>query len=159
MTSDKRLQLQNWISDGETEAMAWSLADTKRVTNQLEREIYSITLNTQTRLKKKFSVHSIKCEDWWETISNQVLRTTIDQRIIHFEYPKMQLVSHLWLSIRPMGSSVKFTTDISGRLHISDVKEAYRCSNHVNYIWQMFKHNDQCTGVNYMAETMSYLVL
>jgi len=35
----------------------------------------------------------------------------------------------------------------------------YRSSNKVNYIRQMLKHNDYCTGLDSMEETMSYLAL
>jgi len=58
-----------------------------------------------------------------------------------------------------MGSGENFTNDMSERRHISIVKEAYRSSNKVNYIWQMLKHNDQCTSLDYMEETLSYLAL
>ena len=43
MTTEKRLQFQIRLSDAETEATTWSLADIQRVTNQLERVIYGIT--------------------------------------------------------------------------------------------------------------------
>jgi len=58
-----------------------------------------------------------------------------------------------------MGSGDNFTTDISARLHIANVKEAYHYSNKVNYIRQMLKNNDWCTGPDYMEETLSHLVL
>jgi len=45
MTADKRLPFHDCLSDAETEVTTWSLADTERVTNQLEREIYGITSN------------------------------------------------------------------------------------------------------------------
>jgi hypothetical protein len=79
--------------------------------------------------------------------------------VIHFKYPKMQFVSHISESIRRMGSGDNFTTDISERLRITNVKEAYRSSNKVNYIRQMLMHNDQCTSLDYMEETLSYLAL
>jgi len=56
-----------------------------------------------------------------------------------------------------MGSGDNFTTDIAERLHIAKVKEAYRSSNKVNYIGQMLKHNDRCTSLDYMEETLSYV--
>ena len=71
----------------------------------------------------------------------------------------MHLVSHISESIRRMGSGDNFTTDISERLHIANVKEAYRSSNKVNYIRQMLNHNDQCTSFAYMEETLSYPAL
>jgi hypothetical protein len=39
------------------------------------------------------------------------------------------------------------------------VKEAYQSSNNVNYIRQMLKQNDWCTGLDNMEETLSYLAL
>jgi len=71
----------------------------------------------------------------------------------------MHLVSHISGSIRRMGSGDNFTTDISERLHIANVKEAYRSTFKVNYIRQMLKHNDRCTSLDYMEETLSYLAL
>jgi len=124
MTADMRLQFQNRLSDAEAEATTWSLADSERVTNQLEREIYGITSNEQMRFKKEFSLHFIEFEAWWETIGIQVLRKTIEQCVIHFGYPKMHLVSHISESIRRMGSGDNFTTDISERLHMANMKQA-----------------------------------
>jgi len=71
----------------------------------------------------------------------------------------MHLVSNISESIRQMGYGNNFTTDISERLHIGNVKEAYRSTNKVNYIQQMLKHNDRCTSLDYMEETLSYLAL
>ena len=71
----------------------------------------------------------------------------------------MDLVSHISESIRRMGAGDNFTTDISERLHIANMTEAYRSSNKVNYIRQMLKHNDQCSGLDYMEVTLSYLAL
>ena len=68
-------------------------------------------------------------------------------------------MSHISLSIWRMGSGDNFTTDISEQLHIANVKEAYRSTNEVNYIRQMLKHNDQCTSLDYMEETLSHLAL
>jgi len=56
-----------------------------------------------------------------------------------------------------MGSGDNFTTDISERLHVAILTVAYWSTNKVNYIRQMFKHNDQSTCVDYMEETLSYL--
>jgi len=58
-----------------------------------------------------------------------------------------------------MGSGDHITTDISERLHFANMKEAYRSSNKVNCIRQMLKHNDRCTSLDYMEETLSYLTL
>jgi hypothetical protein len=124
MTAAKRLGFRLGLSDAETEATTWSLADMEPVTIHLEREIYGITSNEQKRFKKEFSICLIEFEAWLETIGIQALRKTIEQRIIHCGYPKMLLVSHSSKSIRRMGSGDNFTTDISERLHIVTMKEA-----------------------------------
>jgi len=71
----------------------------------------------------------------------------------------MHLVSQISESIRRVGSGNNSTTDISEHLHIGNVKEAFRSTNRVNYIQQMLKDNDRCTGLDYMEETLSYLAL
>jgi hypothetical protein len=53
-----------------------------------------------------------------------------------------------------MGSGDNFTTDISEWLHIIMETKAYRSNNKVNFIRQMLKHNDWCTGFDYMEETL-----
>jgi len=78
MTADKWQWFTIRLSDGEKEATSWSLTDTERVTNQLEREIYCTTLNEQKRFKKNFSIHLIEFEALWETIGIQPLRKTIE---------------------------------------------------------------------------------
>ena len=71
----------------------------------------------------------------------------------------MHSVSHISWSIWRLASGDNFTTTISERLHIGNVKDVYRCTHNVNYIQQMFKHNDRCTGLDYMEVTLSYLAL
>jgi len=159
MTADMQLQFQNCLSNADTEATTWSLADTAHVTNQLEREIYGITLNEQKWLEKEFSIRLLEFEAWSETIGIQVLRNTIEPHIIQFGYPNMHLVSHISESIRRMDSGDNSTSDNSEWLPISNMKGAYRSSNKVKYIQQMLMHNDQCTGLHYMGETLSYLAL
>jgi len=159
MTADKRLPFQVRLSDAESEATTWSLADPERVTNQLEREIYGITSNEQKRFKTEISICLIEFEAWWETIRIQALRRTTEQHVIHFGYPKMHLGSHISDSIRQMHAGDNFTTDISKRLRIANMKETYRTNNKVNYIRQMLKHNDRCTSLDYMEETLSHLAL
>jgi len=159
MTADKRLHFQNRLSDPETEATTCSLADTEHVTILLEREIYGITSNEQNHFRKEFSIHMIEFETWWETIGIQALQKTLEQRVIHSGYPNMHLVSHVSESICRTRSGDDFTTDISERPHFANVKEASQSSNKVNYIRQMLKHNDPCTGFDYMEETLSYHAL
>jgi hypothetical protein len=159
MTADKHVQFQVCLSNAEIEATTWSTTDTDRVVNQLEREISSNSLNDQMWFGKDFSIRLVEFEALWQAIGVQELRKTIEQRVIHFGYPQMHLVSHVSESIRRMGSSDNFTTDISERLHIGNMKEVYRSTNKVNYIQQMLKHNDCCTGLDNTEETLSYLAL
>ena len=100
MTADKRLQFLIRLSDAETESTTWSLAETERVTNQLEREIYGITSNEQEQFRTEYSIRLIEFKAWWETIGIQVLRKSIEQLVIHFGYPKMHLMSYISESIR-----------------------------------------------------------
>jgi len=159
MTADNWVQFENHQSNAETEATTWSLADTERVSIQLERELYNITSNEQKQFIKAFSIQLIEFEAWWETNGIQTLGKTFDQRVIDFGYPKMHLVSDISEWIHRTGSGDNFTPDISERLHIAKVREAYRSSNKVNYIWQMLKHNDWFTGPDYMEEILSSLPL
>jgi len=159
MTAGKRVKFLVCLSDAEIEATTRSIADADRVVDQLEREIHGITSNDQMRFTKVLSIRLFEFDAWRQAIGVQELQKTIEQRVIHFGYQKMHLLSYISESIRRMGSGNNFTTDISEWLHISNVKEAYRSTNKVNYIQQMLKHNDRCTGLNYMEETLSYLAL
>jgi len=49
MTTDQRVQFQVRLSDAETEATTWGIADTDHIVSPLEREIYGITSNEQMR--------------------------------------------------------------------------------------------------------------
>jgi hypothetical protein len=118
------------------------LADTECVTSQLVRAIYGITSNEQKPCMTKFSICLIEFEASWKTIGIHALLKTIEQHVIHFGYLKMDLVRHIAESIRQMGSGDNYTTDISERQHLANVKEAYQSSNNVNYIRQMLKQND-----------------
>jgi len=95
MTADKWLRLQICLADAETEVTTWSLADTERVTNQLERQIYGITSNEEKQFKKEFSIRLMELEAWWETFRIQALWNTIEQRVIQLRYPMMHRVSHI----------------------------------------------------------------
>jgi hypothetical protein len=125
LTADKRLPFRIRLSDAETEATTWSLADKEHASLQREREIYGITWNEQKWLMMEFSIRLIKFQAWCGTIGIQALRKTIEQHVIPFSNPKMHLVSHIFNSIRQMGSGDRFSTDISERLHIANVKDAY----------------------------------
>jgi len=157
MTADKRVQFQVCLSNAEIEATTWCIADMDRVVNQLVREIYGITSKHHMQSTMGFSICLVEFEAWWQAIDVQELRKTIEQRVFHFAYPGMHHVHHISGSIRQMGSVDNFTTDISEWLHIGNVKEAYQSTNKVNYIQQILKHNDRCTGLDYMEETLSDL--
>jgi len=113
----------------------------------------------QVWFMKKFSVQLVEYDAACHWSGVQELWKTIKQRVIHFGYPKMHHVNHISESIRWMGSGYHITTYISERLHIDNVKEVYWSTNNVNYIQMMLKHNDWCTGLDYMEETVSYIAL
>jgi len=127
--------------------------------NQLEREIYGITSKEQMWFTKKFSLRLVEFDAWWQSISIQELWETIEQCVTYFGYHKIHLASHISESIWRIGFCDNFTTNISERLLISNVNEVYRSTNKVNYIQQMLKHNDRCTGLDNMDETLSYVAL
>jgi hypothetical protein len=77
MSANKREVFQVHLSDAETEAPTWSIADTDRIVSQLEREIYGVTSNEQMRFKKEFPIRLIEFEDWWQAIGIPELRKTI----------------------------------------------------------------------------------
>jgi hypothetical protein len=106
----------------------------EHVTIQREREFYGITSNEQKQFKMELSLPLIEFNAWGETIGIQALGNSIEQHIIHFRYRKMHLVSHKSESIGRMDSHENSTTDISERLHITNVRKAYRASNKVHHI-------------------------
>ena len=95
ITADKHVQFQVCLSDAEIEATTCSIADTDRIVNPLEREIHGSASNDQMWFTKKFSVHLVEFEAWWQALSVLKLRKPIEQRVINFGYPKMHLVSHI----------------------------------------------------------------
>jgi hypothetical protein len=58
-----------------------------------------------------------------------------------------------------MGSGDNYTTDNSQCINGANVEAAYRSSNNVNYIRQMFKHYDGCTSLDYVEKKLPYLAL
>jgi len=142
MTTIKRGEFHVRLSDDETEASTWSIADKDSIANPLEREIYGITSKEQIRCKKELSISLDEFVAWWKAIGVHELRQTIEQHVIHFGYLKMHLVSHILKTIWRMGFRDNFTTDISEAVRIGDMKEAYQWTNIVNYIRHMLKYND-----------------
>jgi len=159
MTANKCVEFQDCLFDAETQATTWSLPDIDRIVIHLLREIYGITLNEQMRFKQLLSISLSEFEVCWQAIGGEELWKTIEQHVFHFGYPKMHQVSHISETIQRKGSGDNFTNNISERLHISNVKEAYRSTIIVNYISQMLKHQDRSTALDYMEETLSYLAM
>jgi len=159
ISANRGEKFQVCLSDAETEATTSSMADIDHIVTHLEREMYCMILNEHMRIEREFSIGLIEFEAWWQETGVQEFRKPIEQHIMHFGYPKMQLVSIISESMRGIGSGDIFSTDISDRLHIGNVKEAYRSTNKVNYIQQLLKHNDRSTGLEYMEKSPSYLAL
>jgi hypothetical protein len=95
MTAVKHVDFQVRLSDAESGATTCNIADTDHIVSYLEREIYGITSNEENRFKKEFFIRLMEFEAWWQSISIQELQQPIKQRVIHFRYPKMHLVSHI----------------------------------------------------------------
>jgi hypothetical protein len=68
-------------------------------------------------------------------------------------------VTQISETIHGMFSGDNFTTDISETLPLTNVNEADRSSNTVNYNRQTMMNNDQCSGLEYREGTLSYLAL
>jgi hypothetical protein len=58
-----------------------------------------------------------------------------------------------------LGSSDNFTTYISERLYITNLKEVSWSSNKVKYTRELLKYNDWCPSFDYMEQRLSSLVL
>jgi hypothetical protein len=71
----------------------------------------------------------------------------------------MHLLGLISQAIGQMGSVDNCTIDISTRLCIPNVNELYQSHNKVNSIRQLLNHNDRFTVLDYMEETLQYLVL
>jgi len=159
MTTEKRVQFLDCLSDSDPEAATWSITDKDRLVNQLERELDGMTLKDQMRFMKESSIRLVEFGAWWHAIGVQEPWQTIKQQWTYFAYPMMHLVSWRSESIRLMGSGDNLITDISDWLHTGNLKQTYRSTNTLNYIEQMLKHNHWCTSLDYMEETLSYLTL
>jgi hypothetical protein len=77
ITADKRVQFQDCLSNAEIESTIRRIADTDRVVNLLQREVYCITPNDQMQFTKEFSICFAECEAWWPAIGVQELWKTI----------------------------------------------------------------------------------
>jgi len=67
-TADKRVEFRVSLSDDQTEAASWSIADIDLIRNQLEREIYCITSKDKMRFKKELSIQLLEFEAWGQEI-------------------------------------------------------------------------------------------
>ena len=95
----------------------------------------------------------------WEVRMEPALRKRLESECFHFGKPKMHLLSHYREFIIRMGASHNFSTDISELLHISNITDAYRASNRVNFMRQVLVHNDRHTALDYMHQTIRWLAL
>jgi len=159
MTTDQYIQWQICIFIAETDATSWSLSDIVWFTGLWESEIFSTTVNWEKLFRKELSICLIEIKASWKAISIQQLLKAIETCISHCRYPYTHSVTNLFLSILKMGAGDNLTSDSCGQLDISNLKEACQSTNKVNYIWHMPQLNDWYTGLDYMAETQSYLSL
>jgi hypothetical protein len=111
------------------------------------------------QLFQEFSIALAELKLWCPATGTQDLCTTLEQCVIYFEYPKMHLVSHILVSTQLMDFGDNSTTDISGHLHIGNVKMIYPSTKTVNCIQQMLKHNGRFTSLDNMEKTLSCLAI
>ena len=71
----------------------------------------------------------------------------------------MHLLSHYREFIIRMGACDNFSTNISELLNISNIKDAYRASNRVNFMRQVVAHNDRHTALDNMHQMLRWLAL
>lgn len=103
MTTDKWVNFQVHLSNGESEGTTCSVTDTDCTPNDLEGDIYDVTSNEQIWFWKELSMHLIEFEAWWKAIDIQQLRKSIQQCMIHFRYAKRYLGSHIYEFIGQIG--------------------------------------------------------
>jgi hypothetical protein len=71
----------------------------------------------------------------------------------------MHLPCHILENIRQMGLPDNYSMDISELLHVENIKEACRASNHVDYVEQMLLFNERQRGLLYMVQTLKCLAV
>jgi hypothetical protein len=71
MTADNHVEFHVHLSNAETEATTWSMADTDRIVSQLAREMSGITSNKHMQFQNKPSIGLIKFKAWRKAISVQ----------------------------------------------------------------------------------------
>jgi hypothetical protein len=76
-------------------------------------------------LKKELVVRLIEFEAWGQAISIHMFLKSMAKDEIHFQFPKMIVLSHISESIWWMGFGDNVTTNLSEWLYVSNVKQAY----------------------------------
>jgi len=78
MTADRCIEFQIGLSDAETEATTWGIADMAHIVSQLEGENYGIISTEQMLFNNGFSIRLIEYEAWWQVIGIQELRKPLN---------------------------------------------------------------------------------
>ncbi|KAJ3474419.1 hypothetical protein NLI96_g12466 [Meripilus lineatus] len=66
----------------------------------------------------------------------------------HFNFPKLHFLEHYVPLIRLFGTTDNYNTEATERLHIELVKDAYRATNHKDYVEQMIRWLSRREKVN-----------
>lgn len=149
------MEYQVQLSNIETEAMAWGMADHNVFTDQLEGEIYHNTSNEQMQLYKVLILLLVKWELFWEVVGIQEFQEIIQHYVIYSGYSMLTHVIHVSDSNRHLGASDSITWDISKLRKIRFVNDIYRSSTVVSYIHQMCTHHVRSTSLDLMSEKQS----
>jgi hypothetical protein len=159
VTDGARQEFEERLLQAEHAALEQSAKDLDEFSRRLELEVYGVDNACQRRFQQAMTVQRLKYDEEWEARKGPSLRKQLETEHFHFGLPKMHLLSHYREFIVQMGSPDNYTTDISERLHITNVKNPYRGSNRVDFLRQILLHNDRHTSIAYMEQTLKWLAM
>ena len=159
VTSAAIADYENQISMHEEQATNLTEDRQEQIYHRVEVEVFGFDTAAQAAFRQAMGEKRRQYDQDWEVRKGPALRKRLESECFHFGKPKMHLLSHYREFIIRMGAFDNFSTDISELLHISNVKDAYRASNRVNFMRQVLAHNDRHTALDYMHQTLRWLAL
>jgi hypothetical protein len=159
VTVAAKREFERRLLEAEKAATHWSEERQQEVARCLEIEVYGASHAAQAAFRHAMTEKRLKYDQEWDSRKGPNLRKQLTLQFYHFGKPKMHLLCHYREFITRMGAPDNFSTEISELLHISNVKEAYRASNGVNFMLQLLQHNDRYTAMDYMEHTLRWLAL
>jgi hypothetical protein len=151
-------EFERCLLEAEKAATHWSKERQQEVARRLEIEVYWASQAALAALRHAITEKHLKYDQEWNSRKGPNLRKQLMLQFYHFGKPKLLLLSHYCEFITRMGASDYFSTEISELLQISNVEEAYRASNGVNFMLQLLQHNDRYTAMDYLEQLCSGLL-